>query len=88
MATIDIKDNTRIEKSLNTAAVKLDSRCITQVLERCAFDKSQLGVRFFVWAALHPSHRHTAYLYSKASYAAQEFAKQGVTCYHSQRGGQ
>ncbi|KAL8459211.1 hypothetical protein ACS0TY_036619 [Phlomoides rotata] len=61
------KDNTRIEKSLNTVTVKLDSRCITQVLERCAIDKPQLGVRFFVWAALHPSHRHTAYLYSKAS---------------------
>lgn len=61
------KDSTRIEKSLNSVSVKLDSRCITQVLEGCAIDKPQLGVRFFVWAALHPSHRPTAYLYSKAS---------------------
>ncbi|KAK6116794.1 hypothetical protein DH2020_049424 [Rehmannia glutinosa] len=60
------RDDAPIEKTLNTVKAKLDSRCITQVLERCAIDKPQLGVRFFIWAALHPTHRHTSYMYNKA----------------------
>lgn len=60
------KDHAHVEKNLDTVKAMLDSRCITQVLERCAIDKPQLGIRFFVWAALHPTHRHTSYMYSKA----------------------
>ncbi|KAI3459942.1 hypothetical protein Pfo_016605 [Paulownia fortunei] len=60
------KDQVHVENTLNTVKAKLDSRCITQVLERCAIDKPQLGVRFFIWAGLHPTHRHTSYMYSKA----------------------
>ncbi|PIN22537.1 hypothetical protein CDL12_04758 [Handroanthus impetiginosus] len=60
------KDQANVEKALNTVKAKLDSRSITQVLERCAIDKPQLGVRFFIWAALHRSHRYTSYMYSKA----------------------
>lgn len=36
------------------------------MLEKCGVEKPKLGVRFFVWAALHPTHRHTSYMYSKA----------------------
>lgn len=60
------KDQSHVEKTLDTVKSKLDSRCIAQVLEQCAVEKPKLGIRFFVWAALHPTHRHTSYMYSKA----------------------
>lgn len=60
------RDQSHVEKSLGTVKSKLDSQCIAQVLEQCAVEKPKLGVRFFVWAALHPTHRHTSYMYSKA----------------------
>ncbi|XP_051118393.1 pentatricopeptide repeat-containing protein At5g47360-like [Andrographis paniculata] len=56
----------QIEKNLDTVKTKLDARCVAQVLERCAIDKPQLGLRFFVWAALRPTHRHTSFMYEKA----------------------
>ncbi|KAG8382884.1 hypothetical protein BUALT_Bualt05G0125700 [Buddleja alternifolia] len=60
------KDHSHVEKTLNSVKAKLDSQCITEVLQRCAIDKPQLGFRFFVWAALNPTYRHTSYMYSKA----------------------
>ncbi|KAL9144203.1 hypothetical protein ABFS82_14G281500 [Erythranthe guttata] len=60
------KDQTHVEKTLNTVKAKLDSLCVAQVVERCAIDKPQLGIRFFIWAGLHPNHRHTSYMYNKA----------------------
>ncbi|KAL0326989.1 UNVERIFIED_CONTAM: hypothetical protein Sangu_1776900 [Sesamum angustifolium] len=60
------KDESNVEKNLDAVSAKLDSRCIAQVLERCAIDKPKLGVRFFIWAALHPTYRHTSYMYEKA----------------------
>lgn len=60
------KDQFHVEKTLDTLKSNLDSQCIAQVLEQCAIEKPKLGVRFFVWAALHPTHRHTSYMYSKA----------------------
>nr|AYM00934.1 pentatricopeptide repeat protein [Salvia miltiorrhiza] len=60
------KDQSHIEKTLDTVKSDLDSRCIAQVLEHCAIEKPKLGIRFFVWAALHPTHRHSSYMYSKA----------------------
>lgn len=59
-------DQTHVERTLNTVKAKLDSQCITQVVERCAVDKPQLGLRFFIWAGLHPTHYHTSYMYNKA----------------------
>ncbi|KAL3619821.1 hypothetical protein CASFOL_034733 [Castilleja foliolosa] len=60
------KNQTPVEKTLDTFKAKLNHDCITQVLEKCAIDKPQLGVRFFIWAALHPTHRHTPHMYAKA----------------------
>ncbi|KAH6809981.1 hypothetical protein C2S51_027764 [Perilla frutescens var. frutescens] len=60
------KDQSHVEKSLSSVKSKLDSQCVAQVLEQCAVEKPKLGVRFFVWAALHPTHRHTSHMYSKA----------------------
>ncbi|CAA0842037.1 Pentatricopeptide repeat-containing protein [Striga hermonthica] len=60
------KDAPHVEKTLDALTAKLDSKCITQVLEKCAADKPQLGIRFFIWAALHPTHRHTSYMYGNA----------------------
>lgn len=61
------KDESHVEKTLNTVKSNLDSACVAQVLEQCAVEKPRLGIRFFVWAALHPTHRHTSYMYGKAS---------------------
>ncbi|GER49699.1 pentatricopeptide repeat-containing protein [Striga asiatica] len=60
------KDAPHVEKTLDALTAKLDSKCITQVLEKCAANKPQLGIRFFIWAALHPTHRHTSYMYFSA----------------------
>ncbi|KAL6578253.1 hypothetical protein OROMI_010581 [Orobanche minor] len=61
------EDRAQVEKTLDTVKANLDSKCITRVLERCAIDKPQLGVRFFIWAALHPTHRRTSsHMYNKA----------------------
>ncbi|KAL1552003.1 pentatricopeptide repeat-containing protein-like protein [Salvia divinorum] len=60
------KHQSHVEKNLDAVKSNLDSQCISQVLEHCAIEKPKLGVRFFVWAAFHPSHRHTSYMYSKA----------------------
>lgn len=59
-------DEANVERNLSSVKAKLDSRCVTQVLERCTTDRPRLGVRFFIWAALHPTHRHTSYMYNKA----------------------
>ncbi|EPS63367.1 hypothetical protein M569_11418 [Genlisea aurea] len=61
-----LKDPNNVEKTLDSVKAKLDARCITQVLATCARSKSQLCLRFFIWAGLHPTHRHTPFMYHKA----------------------
>ncbi|XVE65136.1 hypothetical protein DITRI_Ditri07aG0157000 [Diplodiscus trichospermus] len=56
-----------IEKTLALVNAKLDSNCVCDVLERCSIDKSEMGLRFFIWAGLQPNYRHSSYAYSKAS---------------------
>ncbi|XVF10881.1 hypothetical protein REPUB_Repub07fG0221500 [Reevesia pubescens] len=60
------KKQSNIEKTLALVNAKLDSNCVCQVLERCSFDKFQMGLRFFIWAGLQSNYRHSSYMYSKA----------------------
>ncbi|KAK6262855.1 hypothetical protein QUC31_008671 [Theobroma cacao] len=60
------KKQSNIEKTLALVNSKLDSNCVWEVLERCSFDKSQMGLRFFIWAGLQSNYRHSSYMYSKA----------------------
>lgn len=60
------KNGSNMEKSLDKLRVKLDTTCISEVLQRCSVDKPQMGVRFFIWAGLQPSYRHSSYMYNKA----------------------
>lgn len=60
------KTQSNIEKTLALVNSKLDSNCVYQVLERCSFDKPQMGLRFFIWAGLQSHYRHSSYMYSKA----------------------
>ncbi|KAI5335669.1 PREDICTED: pentatricopeptide repeat-containing [Prunus dulcis] len=55
-----------IEKTLSSINVHLDSKCVSQVLKRCYPSQSQMGLRFFIWAGLHSSYRHSYFMYSQA----------------------
>ncbi|XP_009798766.1 pentatricopeptide repeat-containing protein At5g47360-like [Nicotiana sylvestris] len=60
------KNGSGLEKTLNTVKAKLDAKCVNEVLEKCAVDDPQTGLRFFIWAGLHPSYRHSSYMFSRA----------------------
>ncbi|XP_022718690.1 pentatricopeptide repeat-containing protein At5g47360-like isoform X1 [Durio zibethinus] len=60
------KKQSNVEKTLALVNAKLDSNCVCLVLERCSFDMSQMGLRFFIWAGLQSNYRHSSYTYSKA----------------------
>ncbi|CAH9124378.1 unnamed protein product [Cuscuta epithymum] len=60
------KNRQNIEKTLNSVKAKLDAPCVTQVLERFSVENPQTGLRFFIWAGLHPSYRHSRHMYIKA----------------------
>ncbi|KAL3497546.1 hypothetical protein ACH5RR_040278 [Cinchona calisaya] len=62
-----LKENgSDMEKSLKKVKFKLDTACVNEVLQRCSVDKAQMGVRFFIWAGIQPSYRHSSYMYNKA----------------------
>ncbi|XP_004300367.1 PREDICTED: pentatricopeptide repeat-containing protein At5g47360-like isoform 2 [Fragaria vesca subsp. vesca] len=46
--------------------LNLDAKCVSQVLQRCYPTQSQLGLRFFIWAGVHSSYRHSYFMFSKA----------------------
>lgn len=60
------KNGFGIERALSAVRSKLDARCVDEVLEKCAVDDPQMGLRFFIWAGLHSSYRHSSYMYSRA----------------------
>lgn len=60
------KNNGNVEKTLATVKTKLDSKCVNEVLRKCSFELSQMGLRFFIWAGRQPNYRHSSYMYSKA----------------------
>ncbi|XP_060207393.1 pentatricopeptide repeat-containing protein At5g47360 [Lycium barbarum] len=60
------KNGYGMEKTLNVVRAKLDARCVDQVLEKCAVDDPQIGFRFFIWAGLNSSYRHSSYMFSRA----------------------
>lgn len=63
---LEKNDSKNIEKTLATVDAKLDSTCVTEVLHRCYPTKSQLGLRFFIWAGIQSNYRHSSFTYSKA----------------------
>ncbi|PSS04027.1 Pentatricopeptide repeat-containing protein [Actinidia chinensis var. chinensis] len=60
------KNGSNVERTLNSVRAKLDTTSVTEVLDKCALNQPLLGLRFFVWAGLQPSYRHSSYMYSKA----------------------
>ncbi|KAL6183455.1 hypothetical protein ACLB2K_044866 [Fragaria x ananassa] len=56
----------KIEKTLDSMRLNLDAKCVSQVLQRCYPTQSQLGLRFFIWAGVHSSYRHSCFMFSKA----------------------
>ncbi|XP_073133073.1 pentatricopeptide repeat-containing protein At5g47360 [Henckelia pumila] len=60
------KNQNHVETTLNTVKAKLDYPCITHVLKICAIDKPQLALRFFIWAGLQSTYRHSSYMFSQA----------------------
>lgn len=60
------KSRDNLEKTLGLVRAKLDSSCVEEVLYRSSSDRCQLGLRFFIWAGLQSSYRHSTYMYSKA----------------------
>nr|GLL25930.1 pentatricopeptide repeat-containing protein At5g47360-like [Ipomoea trifida] len=60
------KNGPNIEKSLNLVKAELDAPCVTRVLESFSVENRQIGLRFFIWAGVHPSYRHSTYMYNKA----------------------
>ncbi|KZV53296.1 pentatricopeptide repeat-containing protein-like [Dorcoceras hygrometricum] len=60
------KNQSHVETTLNTVKAKLDYPCITHVLKMCSIDKPQLALRFFVWAGLQSTYRHSSYAYAQA----------------------
>lgn len=60
------KHGNNIEKSLPTVGAKINSSCVSEVLNRCSLTQSQLGLRFFIWAGVQSYYRHSSYMYSKA----------------------
>ncbi|KAJ8556450.1 hypothetical protein K7X08_032202 [Anisodus acutangulus] len=60
------KNGYAMERTLNAVRAKLDARCVDEVLEKCAVNDPQTGLRFFIWAGLNPSYRHSSYMFSRA----------------------
>lgn len=60
------KNGGNVEKSLASVCASLDSKCVSNVLDRCYPGQLEMGLRFFVWAGLQSNYRHTSYMYSKA----------------------
>ncbi|KAL7167187.1 hypothetical protein ACSBR2_037792 [Camellia fascicularis] len=60
------KNGSNVEKTLNKVKAKLDTTCVNEVISKCALNQPLLGLRFFIWAGLQPSYRHSSYMYSKA----------------------
>ncbi|KAK4364462.1 hypothetical protein RND71_015820 [Anisodus tanguticus] len=60
------KNGYAMERTLNAVRAKLDARCVDEVLEKCAVNDPQMGLRFFIWAGLNPSYRHSSYMFSRA----------------------
>ncbi|XP_021771121.1 pentatricopeptide repeat-containing protein At5g47360-like [Chenopodium quinoa] len=54
------------EKTLVNVNAKLDVQCVTEVLRSFSSNQPQLGLRFFIWAGLQPTYRHTQYMYNLA----------------------
>lgn len=63
---LENKNGSGMEKTLNAVRAKLDARCVDEVLVKCALDDPQMGLRFFIWASLHSSYRHSNYMFSRA----------------------
>ncbi|KAL2551917.1 Pentatricopeptide repeat-containing protein [Forsythia ovata] len=61
-----LENRSKTERVLESVKAKLDAPCISEVLKRCVVDEPQLGLRFFIWSGLHPTYRHSSYMYSKA----------------------
>ncbi|KAL2458746.1 Pentatricopeptide repeat-containing protein [Forsythia ovata] len=61
-----LENRSNTEKVLESVKAKLDAPCISEVLKRCVVNEPQLGLRFFIWSGLHPTYRHSSYMYSKA----------------------
>ncbi|CAN6478593.1 unnamed protein product [Victoria cruziana] len=55
-----------IERYLGNIGKTMVSSCVQSVLAKCGTDEPMLGLRFFIWAALQPSYRHTHLLYKNA----------------------
>ncbi|GMJ11003.1 hypothetical protein like AT5G47360 [Hibiscus trionum] len=64
--TILEKKQSNVENTLALVNAKLDSNCVCEVLKRCSFDTSQMGLRFFIWAGLQSNYRYGSYMYRKA----------------------
>lgn len=60
------KNGVGMEKMLSAVSAKLDAQCVDEVLEKCAVDDPQMGLRFFIWAGIQSSYRHGSYMYSRA----------------------
>ncbi|XP_050228371.1 pentatricopeptide repeat-containing protein At5g47360 [Mercurialis annua] len=55
-----------VETALNLIKPKLDSKCVTEVLNKCTPGNIQMGLRFFIWAGYQSNYRHSSFLYGKA----------------------
>ncbi|KAM7272411.1 hypothetical protein ACFE04_027074 [Oxalis oulophora] len=55
-----------LENTLIRANPKLHTKCVNDVMFKCVPNNSQTGLRFFIWAGLQSSYRHSAFMYSKA----------------------
>ncbi|WMV43546.1 hypothetical protein MTR67_036931 [Solanum verrucosum] len=60
------KNVSGMERTLSSVRSKLDARCVDEILEKCAVDDPQMCLRFFIWAGLQSSYRHSSYMYSRA----------------------
>ncbi|CAN4078019.1 unnamed protein product [Withania somnifera] len=60
------KNGIGIEKMLSAVRAKLDAQCVDEVLEKCVVDDPQMGLRFFIWAGVQSSYRHSSYMYNRA----------------------
>ncbi|KAF3447422.1 hypothetical protein FNV43_RR12608 [Rhamnella rubrinervis] len=61
------KNGGNVEKSLASVSALLGPRCVRKVLERCYPGQSQMGLRFFIWAAFQSEYRHSNCMYTDAS---------------------
>lgn len=55
-----------IEKALASIRARVDPSCVSEVLRRCAADRSILGLRFFIWSGTQSNYKHSSHMYSKA----------------------